>query len=122
MNRAEREVFDCLFEAHYQEVIAATAATDPAGALQRTRAGFASAYRFWSKIDADDRLRWIRAAIDQVGTRTPSDGRTSAAVVDLRAERASVIALARRQRSVSTAVLSAGALCIVALELLVAHR
>jgi hypothetical protein len=122
--------FDRFFDTHYQAMVDETADRDPSGAVRRTRAGFASAYRFWGKVEDDgDPAGWIRRVIaeDRHGPTRRVDPESAdepgtPAFVDLRDERRRVVALARRQRVVAGGVLGAGALVWIGAELLVTHR
>jgi len=130
MNTAQLDRFDRFFAGHFEATVAEIADTDPVGAVRRTRAGFASAYRFWGKVEDDgDPVAWVRRVIaedrhrttrnagpesvDEPGTPTP---------LDSSAERHRVIALARRQRVVASVVLGLSALVATGAELFVAHR
>ncbi len=130
MNTAQLDRFDRFFDGHYQAMVAEIADSDPSGALRRTRAGFASAYRFWGKVEDDgDPVEWVRRVIAEdrhSPTRNavpgPVDEPRTPASVDSNAERHRVVALARRQRVAAGVVLGAGALVAIGAELFVAHR
>jgi len=131
VNTAQLDRFDRFFDGHYLAMVAEIADSDPSGAVRRTRAGFASAYRFWGKVEDDgDPVGWIRRVIaeDRRPTRRgagpdPADGRPGlGSSVDSSAERHRVVALARRQRAVARVVLGASALVAIGAELFVAHR
>jgi hypothetical protein len=130
VNAAQVDRFDRFFDAHYEAMVADVAASDPAGALRRTRTGFASAYRFWAKVEADgDPVGWVRRVVAEDHPRTRGAAGPGSVeepgtpvIVDPGAERHRVVALARRQRVVACLVLGAGALVAVGAELIVAHR
>lgn len=130
VNTAQLDRFDHFFDGHYEAMVAEVADSDPSGALHRTRVGFASAYRFWGKVEDDgDPVGWVRRVIaeDRHSTTrcaSPESGDEPGApvCVDPSAERHRVIALARRQRVVAGVVLGAGSLVAVVAELFVAHR
>ena len=131
MNATQLERFDRCFDEHYLAILAEIATSDPSGAARRTRAAFASAYRFWSKVEDDGNpIDWIHRVItddrraatrhrtdterfDEPGHRTP---------IDLDAERRSVVALARRQRAIAGTIIGTSALATLGAELFVAHR
>jgi hypothetical protein len=130
VNTAQLDRFDHFFATHYRAMLDEVATSDPAGAVGRTRAGFASAYRFWGKVEDDgDPLGWVRRVIEEQrrgsapGADPDSTDETATrAELDMNAERRRVISLARRQRVVARAVLGAGAIIAIAAELFVAHR
>ena len=130
VNAAQLDRFDRFFDGHYQAMVAEIADSDPSGAVRRTRAGFASAYRFWGKVEDDgDAVGWVRrvAAEDRRSTRRsagpePAGEPGNPVPVDSSAERDRVVALARRQRVVASVVLGASALVAIGVELFVAHR
>jgi hypothetical protein len=130
VNSDQLERSDRFFDGHYQAMVAVTADSDPSGALRRTRAGFASAYRFWGKVEDDgDPVGWIRRVIAEDRHNTSRSARSESAdepgtpaSVDSSTERRRVVALARRQRVVARVVFGAGALVAVGAELFVAHR
>ena len=53
MNADRRDRFNRFFDGHHPAIVAEVAEIDPRGAVRRTRAGFASEYRFWSKVEDD---------------------------------------------------------------------
>jgi hypothetical protein len=122
--------FDRFFDAHYQAMLIEIADRDPSGAVRRTRGGFASAYRFWGRVEDDgDPAGWIRRVIADGGHSTSrrtdsglADQPDGSAFMDLRDERHRVVALARRQRVAAGVALGAGGLVAIAAELFVAHR
>ncbi len=126
MNADQLARLDAVFDAHYPQILADATEREPASAVRRTRAGFASAYRFWSKVEADgDPVAWIQRAIAQDGRSTrrrtgrePGDEPAHRAIV----ERRRVAALARRQRAVAGVVLGTSALAVIGAELFVVHR
>jgi hypothetical protein len=130
VNTAQLDRFDRFFDGHYEAMVAEIADNDPSGAVRRTRAGFASAYRFWGKVEDDgDPVGWVRRVIAEDRRSTTRDtGPESAdepgtpASVDSNAERHRVVALARRQRVVASVVLAVGTLVAIGAELFVAHR
>ena len=130
VNTAQHDRFDRFFDEHYEAMVAEVADSDASGALRRTRVGFASAYRFWGKVEDDgDPVGWVRRVIaeDRHSSRRsagedPADKPRNPASVDSSAEHRSVVALAQRQRVVATVLLAAGALVAVGAELFVAHR
>lgn len=130
MNTAQLDRFDRFFDGHYLAMVAEIADSDPSGAVRRTRAGFASAYRFWGKVEDDgDPVGWIRRVIAEDRRRSrrsagrePADEPGRPVSVDSSAERHRVVALARRQRAVARVVLGASALVAIGAELFVAHR
>lgn len=128
VNAAQIARFNAFFDEHYTGMLAEVAKSDPSGALRRTRAGFASAYQFWGKVEDDgDPVGWVRRVIadDRRNTRhavgrDPVDDLGH--VVEASTERRRIVALARRQRAVATVVLGAGGLVFIGAELFVAHR
>jgi hypothetical protein len=130
MSRAQLARFDCFFNEHYPTILAEVGESDPSGAVRRTRSGFASAYRFWRKVEADgDPVGWIHRVIaeDRRSTRRgagrkPLDESSHQAVVDSNAERRRILSLARRQRAAARAVIGTSALVALGAELLVVHR
>lgn len=129
VNTAQLDRFDRFFDGHYQAMVAEIADSDPSGAVRRTRAGFASAYRFWGKVEDDgDPVGWVRRVIAEDRHTTRGAGPGSAhepgtpASVDPSAERHRVVALARRQRAVARVVIGTSALVAIGAELFVAHR
>ena len=131
MNPAQLARFDRFFDDQYPAIAADVAATDPTGAVRRTRAGFASAHRFWSTVKDDgDPAGWIRRVIAE-DRRAAGGGRCLGQLldksarppsVDIRAEHRRVVALARRPRAVAGAVIGTWTLLLVAAELFVAHH
>jgi len=130
MNAAQLARFNAFFDEHYTGMLAEVANSDPSGALRRTRAGFASAYRFWGKVEDDgDPVGWVRRVIadDRHNTRhaagrDPVDDPADRALVEASIERRRIVALARRQRAVARVVLGTGGLVFIGAELLVAHQ
>ncbi len=130
MKADQLDRFDRFFDTHYRAVVDEIADSDSSGAVRRTRVGFASAYRFWGKVEDDgDPTGWVRRIIAEDGHSTPRRAGPDLAVepgtpafVDLRDERHRVVALARRQRVVAGVVLGTAALAWVGAELFVAHR
>lgn len=130
MNAAQLARFDRFFDDHYPEILAEVTERDPSGAVHRTRSGFASAYRFWSKVEADgDPVGWIHRVIaeDRRSTRhgagrEPGGEPGPRVIVSSSVERHRVVALARRQRAVARVVLGTSALAAIGAELFVAHR
>ena len=130
MNAAQLARFDRFFDDHYPEILAEVTERDPSGAVHRTRSGFASAYRFWSKVEADgDPVGWIQRVIadDRRSTRhgavgEPGDEPGPRVIVGSSVERHRVVELARRQRAVARVVLGTSALAAIGAELFVAHR
>lgn len=130
MNAAQIARFNAFFDEHYTGMLAEVANSDPSGALRRTRAGFASAYRFWGKVEDDgDPVGWVRRVIADdwrntrhAAGRDPVDDPGDRALVEASTERHRIVALARRQRAVATVVLGTSALVAIGAELLVAHR
>ena len=130
MNAAQIDRFDRFFDANFAAVVGDVALNDPSGGVLRTRAGFASAYRFWSKVEDDgDPVGWVRRVIAEdrraarsrsVGQPVDESGRRPS--VDLRAEHRRVVALARRQRAVARVVIGVSALLALGGELFVANR
>jgi len=128
MNAAQLDRFNRFFDDHYPAILAEVAKSDPPGAVHRTRSGFASAYRFWSKVEADgDPARWVRRVIAD-DRRTTHHAAGHGPVdepghrVEARTERRRIVALARRQQAVAAVVLGAIALVFIGAELFVAHR
>lgn len=128
MNAAQLEGFDRFFDENYLAILAEVAGSDPSVAVRRTRAGFASAYRFWSKVEDDgDPVGWIhrviaddrRAATRCRGLEEPLD---EPGHPDTSEEHRRVVALARRQRAVARVVIGTSALLALGGELVVAHR
>ena len=130
MNAAQLDRFDRFFDENFATIVDDVALNDPAEGVLRTRAGFASAYRFWSKVEDDgDPVSWVRRVIaeDRRATRgrsvgQPVDESRRRPSVDLRAERRRVVALARRQRAVARVVIGVSALLALGGELFVVHR
>jgi hypothetical protein len=130
VNTAKLERFDRFFDEHFEAMVTEIAATDPSGAVRRTRAGFASAYRFWSKVEDDgDPVEWVRRVIAEDRHHATGNAvserageHRAPAAVDWGAERHRVAALARRQRAVASVVLGVAALVAIGAELFVAHR
>lgn len=131
MNTAQLARFDSFFNRHYWQIPRAVTEGDPSGALRRTRSGFASAYRFWSKVEADgDPAAWIRRAIAEdrhAATRDRSSAQRANVPrphpsIDLDAEHRRVVSLARHQRFVARVVIGTSAFFAVAGELFVANR
>ena len=130
MNAAQLDRFDRFFDENFATIVDDVALNDPAEGVLRTRAGFASAYRFWSKVEDDgDPVSWVRRVIaeDRRATRgrsvgQPVDESGRRPSVDLRAERRRVVALARRQRAVARVVIGVSALLALGGELFVVHR
>ena len=130
MNAARLDRFDRFFDEHYQRILAEVAESDPCGAVRRTRLGFASAYRFWSKVEDDgDPVGWVHRVIaadrrdprHEAG-RDPVDEPGHRASVESSMERRRIVALARRQRAVAHVVIGTGALVAIGAELFAAHR
>ena len=131
MKPAQLARFDCFFDEHYRVMLAETAESDPVCAVRRTRSGFASAYRFWAKVEADgDPVGWTRRVITD-DRRAASRHRAHAepldefghpASVDLSSERSHILALARRQRAVARIVIASSALLVLGAEVIVARR
>ena len=104
MNAAQTARFNRFFDDHYPEILAAVTERDPSGAVRRTRSGFASSYRFWSKVEADgDPVGWIHRVIaeDRRSTRRgagrePGGEPGHPEIVSSRVERHRVVALAPR--------------------------
>ena len=67
VNTAQLDRFDRFFDGHYQAMVAEIADSDPAGAVRRTRAGFASAYHFWGKVEDDGDPVGLRRRRDHPG-------------------------------------------------------
>jgi hypothetical protein len=130
MNAAQLDRFNRFFDDHYRAILAEVAERDPSGAVRRTRSGFASAYRFWSKVEDDrDPVGWVRRVIadDRRKTRhaagrDPVDGPGHRASVEAGTERRRIVALARRQRAVARVVIGTSAVVALGAELFVAHR
>ena len=130
MNAAQLDRFNRFFDRHYPAMVAEVAASDPSGAIRRTRAGFASACRFWGKVEDDsDPVGWVRRVIAEDHHSTTrgavpesADEPGHPASVDSSAERHRVVALARRQRLVASVVLGVSTLVDTGAELFVAHR
>lgn len=131
MNADQRSRFDHFFAAHYVEILDAVIDVEPSGAVQRTRSGFASAYRFWGKVEDDgDPVGWVMRVIAEArrstGRRRPTRVAGStvrpATSADLTSERRRVTSLARRQRVIASAVIGTSAFAVIGAELLVAHR
>ena len=130
MNATLLDRFDRFFDENFAAIVGDVALNDPSGGVLRTRAGFASAYRFWSKVEDDgDPVAWVRRVIteDRRGARgrsvgQPVDASGRRPSVDLGAERRRVVALARRQRAVARVVIGLSALVALGGELFVAHR
>ena len=130
MNAAQIDRFNGFFDDLYQAILAEVAESDPVGAVRRTRSGFASAYRFWSKVEDDgDPVGWVRRVIAEdrrnphhATGRGPVDDPGERASVEASTERRRIIALARRQRAVATVVIGTSALVALGAELVVAHR
>jgi len=128
MNAAQLDRFNRFFDDHYQGILAEVTESDPSGAVRRTRSGFASAYRFWSKVEDDgDPVRWVHRVIADdrrhprhTAGRDPVDD--PGHPVEASNERRRIVALARRQRAVATVVLGTSALVFIGAELFVAHR
>ena len=130
MNSAQLDRFNRFFDDHYPAILAEVAESDPSGSVRRTRSGFASAYRFWSKVeDDDDPVGWVHRVIagDRRNPRHAAGGdRVDEAgdrpSVEASTERRRVIELAQRQRAVATFVIGASAFVALGAELFVAHR
>jgi hypothetical protein len=130
MNAAQLGRFDRFFDENFATIVDDVGLNDPSEGVLRTRAGFASAYRFWSKVEDDgDPVAWVCRVIaeDRRAARGRSVGRPVDASghrpsVDLRSERLRVVALARRQRAVARVVIGTSALLAVGGELFVVHR
>ena len=130
MNAAQLDRFNRFFDDHHPAILAELAESDPQGAVRRTRAGFASAYRFWSKVEDDgDPVGWVHRVIadDRRNTRhaagrDPVDGPGHRAPVEASTERRRIVALARRQRAIATVVVGTSALVALGAELFVVHR
>ena len=129
MNHVQLERFDEFFADQYLVFVNEITATDPVAGVRRVRSGFASAYRFWAKVEEDgDPSGWIHRIIDQeepTATQVDEHDRSALAasldVDDLPDERHRIVAIARRQRVVATVVIGVSGLLLVAGELLVAH-
>ena len=131
MNAVQLARFDCFFNENYAAIVSNVAESDPSRAVRRTRSGFASAYRFWGKVEADgDPVGWIlrvitedrRAASRHRAREEPLDECGHEASVDLIAEHRHILAMARRQRAVARVVIGTSALLALGGELIVAHR
>lgn len=130
MNAAQLDRFNRFFDDHYPRVLAEVAERDPSGSVRRTRSGFASAYRFWAKVEDDgDPVGWVHRVIADerrnnrhAAGRHPVDEPGDRAHAEASTERRRIVALARRQRAVATVVLGASALVFIGAELFVAHR
>ena len=131
MNAVQLARFDCFFNENYAAIVSNVAESDPSRAVRRTRSGFASAYRFWGKVEADgDPVGWIlrvitedrRAASRHRAREEPLDESGHEASVDLIAEHRHILAMARRQRAVARVVIGTSALLALGGELIVAHR
>lgn len=131
MKFAQLDRFDRFFDENYPVILAEITGSDPSGAKGRTRAGFASAYRFWSKVEDDgDQVGWIRRVIAEDrrsaggahGLAQSLDESGRLQPVDLRDEHRRIVALARRQRAGARVVIGASAFLAVSSELFVAHR
>jgi hypothetical protein len=130
MNTAQLDRFNRFFDDHYPTILAEVAESDPSGAVRRTRSGFASAYRFWSKVEADgDPVGWVHRVIAEdrrnprhAAGRDPVDEAGDRASVEASMERRRIVALARRQRAVARVVLGTSAFVALGAKLFVAHR
>ena len=130
MNAAQLDRFDRFFDANFATIVDDVALNDPSEGVLRTRAGFASAYRFWSNVEDDgDPVGWVRRVIAEDrraargrSVRQPIDASGRRPSVDLGAERRRVVALARRQRAVARVIIGTSALLALGGELFVAHR
>ncbi|MBI4936377.1 MAG: hypothetical protein HY828_21060 [Actinobacteria bacterium] len=128
--RASVAQFDQFFDAHFAMIANGLIETDPEDGLRRVRSAFATAYRFWVKVDSDtDAIALIRADLASQSNR-PRRGRSVAsdlerahvAPADLDRERGRVVALGRRRRLIGHAGLAVMGGVAVAVELLIAHR
>ena len=64
MNAAQLDRFDRFFDENFATIVDDVALNDPSEGVLRTRAGFAAAYRFWSKVEDDgDPVSWVRRVI-----------------------------------------------------------
>ena len=130
MNAARLARFDRFFDDHFPGILAEVAESDPSGAVRRTRSGFASAYRFWGKVEDDgDPVGWVHRVIaeDRRNTRhaagrDPVDEPGHRASVEPSTERRRIVSLARRQRAVARVVIGTSALVALGAELFVARR
>ena len=130
MNAAQLDRFNRFFDDHYQGILAEVAESDPSGSVPRTRSGFASAYRFWAKVEDDgDPVGWVHRVIAEdrrnprhAAGRNQIDEPGHPASVEASTERRRIVGLARRQRAVARVVLGTSALVAIGAELFVAHR
>lgn len=131
MNAARLDCFDCFFNEHYLAILAEVADSDPSAAVHRTRSAFASAYRFWSRVeDEDDPVGWVhrviaddrRAVTGRRARGVPQDESGHRASVDPSAEHRRILSLARRQRAVARFAIGTSTLLALGGELFVAHR
>ena len=130
MNAAQLDRFNRFFDDYYQGILAEVAERDPSGSVRRTRSGFASAYRFWSKVEDDgDPVGWVHRVIAEdrrnprhAAGRDPVDGPGDRPSAEASTERRRIVALARRPRAVATVVIGSSALVFLGAELFVAHR
>ena len=130
MNSAQLDRFNRFFDENFAAIVGDVALDDPPRGVLRTRAGFAAAYRFWSKVeDGGDPIGWVRRVIaqDRRAARSRSAGRPvdesdRRPSVDLRAERRRVETLARHQRAVARAVIGLSAFLALGGELLMVRR
>jgi hypothetical protein len=128
MNRDQAERYRSFFDDNFVHVARDLLARNSDGGLQQARSAFATAYRFWDRIEDDgDPLGWVYADVDR--QRRPRRHRRAGdrpvdplvfAPEHLDEERRRAISVGRRRRVVSTAALSVMAAAFVAVELLIA--
>ena len=115
--------FEQFFHDSHNEILTRVASHDPNRAVRRTRGGFAAAYRFWPKVEADgDPVRWVERVIADDPQRRHLRNRRGEQPVDAVSELRRVVSLARRQRTVAHLTIGSCALALLATELLAAHR
>lgn len=97
MNHAQLERFDQFFDDHWQPILVELTARHPDDGLRRARRAFATAYRFWGRVEDDgDPIGWISADAErQRPQRARRPANPAAAAV---AERRHIVASARRAK------------------------
>lgn len=129
MNRDEAERFRSFFDDNFVQVARDLLARDADGGLRQARSAFATAYRFWDRVEDDgDPLGWVYADVDRqrvARRRRPAAPRpldlAAFTPADLAVERQRVTSLGRRRRVIGTTLLTVLVAVVVVAELLIAR-